>query len=200
MVIAYHVVFSTYGFWLPSDPRGSGSDFVRSIDLLPYGLTTKVHDSRSVARKPHNVELRRLAKKALKSEPVIFNGRQALSVAKGFGKAIQKAGMVVLACAIMPDHVHLVILRHEYRIETLIRLLKSAATTQLIQDGLHPFQDVVLKDGSRPSPWGQKYRAVYIDEKAELPGRIKYVRENPLKEGKRVQLWSFVTPLAQTAG
>ena len=25
VVIAYHVCICTYGFWLPNDPRGSGS-------------------------------------------------------------------------------------------------------------------------------------------------------------------------------
>jgi len=30
MVIAYHAIFSTYGFWLPNDPRGSWSEFKES--------------------------------------------------------------------------------------------------------------------------------------------------------------------------
>lgn len=30
MVLAYHVIFGAYGFWLPNDPRGSWSKFVAS--------------------------------------------------------------------------------------------------------------------------------------------------------------------------
>lgn len=30
MVRWYHAIFSAYGFWLPNDPRGSWSDFVRA--------------------------------------------------------------------------------------------------------------------------------------------------------------------------
>src|SRR4051812_48802896 len=112
MVIAYHVVFSTYGFWLPNDPRGSNSDYVRAKTLLPYGEAKTVRGNRSVAHEPHNWRVRQLAKEALKYKPVRFSDRQARSVGCGFAKAIRKAGMIILACAILPDHVHLVILRH----------------------------------------------------------------------------------------
>lgn len=192
MVIAYHIVFSTYGFWLPNDPRGSNSDYVRSKSLLPYGEAKKVKGTRSVARNPHNFEVRQLAKEALKYKPVRFNGLQARCVGNGFAKAVYKAKMNVIACAILPDHVHVLVLRHKYRVETIVRLLKSAATVELQQQGLHPFQDITLCDGSHPSPWGQKYRDVYLFEEWEIPGKIEYVQSNPLKERKRKQTWSFV--------
>ena len=34
---AYHLILTCYGFWLPNDPRGSWSDFVRSIELHRVG-------------------------------------------------------------------------------------------------------------------------------------------------------------------
>src|SRR5689334_5419414 len=58
MVLAYHVIFGTYGFWLPNDPRGSWSDFVRSWELLRYGPATHVHTRRSTAYDPHDQALR----------------------------------------------------------------------------------------------------------------------------------------------
>ena len=48
MVIACHCIFGTYGFWLPNDPRGSGSDFVASWELFRYGPATKTRGRRSV--------------------------------------------------------------------------------------------------------------------------------------------------------
>lgn len=33
MVLGFHVIFSAYGFWLPNDPRGSWSDWVRKWEL-----------------------------------------------------------------------------------------------------------------------------------------------------------------------
>ena len=37
MIIGYHSIFGMYGFWLPNDPRGSGSDYVASWELFRHG-------------------------------------------------------------------------------------------------------------------------------------------------------------------
>ncbi len=37
IVIAYHLVWTAYGTWLPNDPRGSGSAGVVSPDLAKLG-------------------------------------------------------------------------------------------------------------------------------------------------------------------
>ena len=29
MILAYHIIFTTHGFWLPNDPRGSSSTAIR---------------------------------------------------------------------------------------------------------------------------------------------------------------------------
>jgi len=34
MLLANHSIFGMYGFWLPNDPRGSGSDYVASWELF----------------------------------------------------------------------------------------------------------------------------------------------------------------------
>ena len=58
MVLASHVIFSAYGFWLPNDPRGSWSTFVGSLELFRFGPATKVTTRRSVAHQPHDHVLR----------------------------------------------------------------------------------------------------------------------------------------------
>jgi len=37
LVIAYHVVWTAYGFWLPNDPRGSVSRVIRSDVISDFG-------------------------------------------------------------------------------------------------------------------------------------------------------------------
>jgi len=86
-VIAFHLIISAHGFWLPNDPRGSWSDFVGSWELLKFGNATKVNDSRSYAKDPHDVALRRDAKSALKYPPVRFNDAQRNAIAEGFARA-----------------------------------------------------------------------------------------------------------------
>jgi hypothetical protein len=48
MVLAYHVIFTAYGFWLPNDPRGSWSEWVGSWELLKFGRATKTDTRRAV--------------------------------------------------------------------------------------------------------------------------------------------------------
>src|SRR5688500_18248712 len=50
-VIGFHIIGCTYGFWLPNDERGSGSDFVRSEALTRFGPANPVTHQRSVASK-----------------------------------------------------------------------------------------------------------------------------------------------------
>src|SRR3954465_15787996 len=110
MIVAYHVSFSAYGMWLPNDPRGSWSEFVGSWELFLAGRkATKTTEARSLAHVPHDHAARLGAKLALKRPPVEFNGLQARAVGEGFAEYVRKSGLVVWACAIMTDHVHLVV-------------------------------------------------------------------------------------------
>lgn len=53
VVVAYHLILTAYGFWLPNDPRGSWSDVVRVFELRPFGPATKVNTTRSLAGAVH---------------------------------------------------------------------------------------------------------------------------------------------------
>jgi REP element-mobilizing transposase RayT len=193
-VRAYHVIVTAYGFWLPNDPRGSWSDFVRVWELTCFGRATKTSARRSVANTPHNRELRMEAKQALARQAVCFTGRQTLVIAEGFGKWATKSGAKVMACSILPEHVHFVIGRHRYRIEQVANLLKGEATKSLSHVGLHPFQSDPYRDGTLPSPWARKCWKVFLTSDEDIGRAIAYVEQNPIKEGKRRQVWPFVTP------
>ncbi len=195
MVLGSHVIITAYGFWLPNDPRGSWSDFVRSWELLRFGPATKVSTHRSVAHVPHDRERRLAAKRALRFRPVRFNGRQALCIANAFAKQVRKSGFIVVACAILPDHVHLVVLRHTYRVEQVTNLLKGAATRALRECGMHPMRDQVRVGEELPSPWATGLWKVFLFSDADVRRAVKYVEDNPQKEGKKRQNWKFVTSI-----
>ena len=194
MVLAYHVIITAYGFWLPNDERGSWSDFVRRWELLKYGPATKVQTTRSVARRPHNAALRATAKQALMYKAVTFDGAQAICISKGFADGVRRSGYVMRACAILPEHVHLVVARHSYKIEQVTNRLKGSATRYLTEAGLHPMQDQVAVDEALPSPWAVGLWNVYLDSVEDIRRAIDYVEKNPEKERKKRQTWSFVVP------
>jgi REP element-mobilizing transposase RayT len=194
-VRAYHVIFGAYGFWLPNDPRGSWSEFVRAWELFrPGGPATKVNTRRCVAGRRHDVAARLRVKEALHYPAVVFDGHQALNVAHGFARMAAKAGYQVYACSILPEHVHLVLGRYRYFVEMMVRLLKAEATAELLRDGRHPLAAFRGPDGSPPSPWARRRWKVFLYSDEDIVRAIGYVEENPAKEGKRPQRWSFVVP------
>ncbi len=194
MVLGYHAIMSFYGFWLPNDPRGSWSTWIRRWELLRFGPATKVDTHRSVARAPCDHRLRRAAKAALKYPPVVLSGKQALAVGLAFQEAIEEGGYRCYACSILPEHVHLVLARHPRKIEGMLMHLRSAVTRKLNADGLNPLLKFETPEGCVPTPWAHGFWKVYLNTPFDMNRAITYAENNPKKEGKPRQTWTMVVP------
>lgn len=195
MILGYHVIFCAYGFWLPNDPRGSWSDFVGAWELLRYSHATTTDTRRSVAAIEHDRQQREAAKRALKFPPVSFRGVQARAIGRGFATAIKESGYTIHACAILPEHVHMVIARCDRHVEQIVSHLKARATQRLTLEKLHPLQSATASE--RPTPWARNCWKVYLDDGGDMRRAINYVEQNPVKEGKRPQQWWFARPYGQ---
>ncbi len=193
MIVGYHIIFGAYGFWLPNDPRGSWSDFVGSWELFRYGPATRTTERQSVAHRPHDHRLRLEAKKALQRPAVEFTGLQARAIGRGFARYVERSQLPVWACAILPDHVHLVIGQSRRSTEQLVIQLKGDATERLLEEGIHPFGHLPRKEGRAPKCFARGEWKVFLDPE-DVPCAIRYVEQNPEKEGKKQQRWGFVTP------
>jgi REP element-mobilizing transposase RayT len=185
MILAHHCIFSMYGFWLPNDPRGSGSDYIAAWELFRYGPANKTNSRHSVAAMPHDAQRRLAAKQALRYPPVEITGVQAVDVIAGFAEACQEGGYRIHACSILPGHVHLVVGVHARNIRQIVGHLKSRATRMLKQRERWNVD-------ARPV-WGEHGWNVRLRDLAAVLRAIAYVKQNPVKEGKRPQRWSIVT-------
>jgi REP element-mobilizing transposase RayT len=150
--------------------------------------------SRSVAAREHDRSRREAAKRALKHPEVRFTGIQARAIGEAFGEFVIRNGITVWACAILPDHVHLIVAGLRYKAEILAEQLKGAATRRLVRDGIHPFGKLRLPNGRVPKCWGRGGWQVFLDSGDEIENAISYVEGNPEKEGLARQRWSFVVP------
>ncbi|MBT6494784.1 MAG: hypothetical protein HOL01_09565 [Planctomycetaceae bacterium] len=193
MIVGYHVIFGMYGFWLPNDPRGSWSDFVGSWELFRFGRATKTDERRSVAWRKHNHRQRAAAKRSLKHPTVVLSDAQAEAVAAGFSHYFAKSGVDIWACAIMPGHVHLVVGRAKYAVENLVIQVKGDTTQELVKRGIHPLRESTDAKGRVPKCFARGEWKVFLDPE-DVPRAIRYVEENPLKEGREAQDWEFVQP------
>jgi REP element-mobilizing transposase RayT len=192
MVRWYHLIISAYGFWLPNDPRGSWSEFVWAWELRKFGPATKTAEKRSLAKDPHDVQVRRAAKCALKYPPVRFNARQRDCIAIGFDEAASAGGYNVFACCVSFDHAHLVIERHERTIEKIAGHLKAKASMALDRAGVHPLAVHRTPAGRAPSPWSEGCWSVFIRDVDQLRAAIRYVERHPEKEQLPFVVYPFV--------
>ena len=192
--LAFHLVFGTYGFWLPNDPRGAWSTYVGSRALRGFGPAAKVTTRRSVAGEPHDADERRAAKTALKYPEVFFDGQQAKAVGDGFAEAMRRSRLTVFACSILPQHVHVAVANDRLSPEKSWIQLKGEATKMLNRRGLHPHQELSRNDGSRPHVWANRGWCVYLDRDDDASRTVQYVEDNPMRDGKPPQRWRFVVP------
>ena len=194
MVLAYHVTFGAYGFWLPNDSRGSWSTHVWAKHLKQFGPATKVTTSRSLAPAPHDRQHRLRAKQSLKHPAVRFDNAQIAVIGDGFNSTVEQIHLQIFACAIMADHVHVVVARHTESIETVVGFLKRSASRSLSRAGCHPLVSRRKPNGRLPSPWVEGGWNVYLDSADEIRHRIGYTEDNPVKAGLPRQHWPFVVP------
>lgn len=192
MVLAHHAVWGAYGFWLPNDPRGSWSKSVSSLPLRRFGEATTTSARHSVARIDHDHRFRLDAKSELKHSPVQLSGRQALAVAHGIGCASSESGYNIHACAIMPDHVHIIVGRVDREIGRVIGHLKTRARQAMIAEGVWPVQGSPV--------WAKQGWHVFLDSDEAVRRAIAYVEQNPIRVGLPRQRWSFVTPWTSSRG
>jgi REP element-mobilizing transposase RayT len=195
MVHGYHVIWGTYGFWLPNDPRGSWSGLVYAWELAKFGRVIK-HSDRVDLEPRQYAMWRAAARQKLQYPAVTLTGLQARAVAEGFGRFAAKSGLSIWSCSIMPEHVHLVLARHRYNVEQAVHLLKGEATRRLVEERLHPMEAFRAADGRLPSVWAEGCWKVFLDTEQAIEDAIHYVEQNPVRESKAVQHWSFVTPFA----
>jgi REP element-mobilizing transposase RayT len=183
MIIAYHAVFTTYGTWLPNDPRGSYSKEIYNAELAELGAIRYGRQS----PQPDRQSMRRFRVEAiprLSRRPYYLTNITRSVVANAFSTVIARLALVVPACAIMNDHVHFVVWRSKHTIEYLINQIKGAATHAL---------------GLKQTPWARGCWKVFLDDETSLRAAAKYVEANPEAAGLLPQQWHFATPLPPDA-
>ena len=101
-------------------------------------------------------------------------------IATVFKQVVQRLDIKIPACAIMNDHVHVLILRSKYRIEYLVNQLKGSATRAL---------------RLKQTPWARACWKVFITDIEALLAAANYIQANSTCAGMPNQSWDFITPL-----
>jgi REP element-mobilizing transposase RayT len=184
IVIAYHLVWTVYGCWLPNDPRGSMSKVIRSDVLRDLG---ELHFGRKRIQ-PASRDLRAFHAQAatrLAFAVLVFSTRDVDTVAEAFARTIELHRYTCCACAIMPDHVHVLIRKHRHVAEQMIANLQRESHLLLRESRLRDMEHPV---------WGGHGWKVFLDHPGDIRRTIGYIVRNPDAIGLPRQTHPFVTP------
>lgn len=182
MIAGYHLIWTAYGWWLPNDPRGSSSHKIRCADIAELG---ELHHGRKRIQPAGRTirEFYEAAQDKIRHELRTFDEREVAAVAEAFGEVIRLRSYTCYACAIMPDHVHLLIRKHRDSAETMIDELQCAS-----RYAVHD-----LKGRAIDHPvWGGPGWKVFLETVDDLRRVVRYIEANPIKAGRPRQNWEFV--------
>jgi REP-associated tyrosine transposase len=182
MVVGHHLVWTVYGWWLPNDPRGSTSHEIRVEPIADLG---PLHYGRKRVQPPSR-EIRlfhETARDVLRHEVLTFTDDDIALVGQMLGEVIRKRRYTCYACAVLPEHVHLLMRRHRDKAEMMIEEFQQASRQRLIDAGRRAVTHPV---------WGGPGWKVFLNTRRDMERIEKYVRENPLKSGLPEQHWDFV--------
>jgi hypothetical protein len=185
IVIAYHLIWTVYGWWLPNDPRGSGSTSIASDVIAELG---ELHHGRKSIQ-PAAREVRAFherARNVLRFPLQTLDRRDREIVARAFAAVIEAQRYTCYACAVMPDHVHMLIRKHKHQAEEMIVRLQDAGRDRL--------QVEPKWSGGHPVWTGGGGWKVFLDHPEEVRGTIAYILDNPEKTQLPAQSWPFVSP------
>ena len=182
MIIAYHLMWTLYGWWLPNDPRGSTSkqvesDVLRDLGELHFGRK-KVQPARKVIKKFYDEAADMLAFPLL-----AFERDQFAMVGAAIGESVVESRYTCWAMAVMPDHVHILIRKHRDIGEDMIEKIQVSSRSKLINLGMREPEHPVWTDGG----W-----KVYLDGVEDVWRTIGYIEQNPVKRRWPVQRWGWV--------
>jgi len=183
MIIAYHAIFTTYGTWLPNDPRGSYSKAIYNAELAELGCIQYGRQNPQPGR-PEMRRFRTATVPRLSRPPYYIDHATRPIIAGAFAEVVGRLSLTMAACAIMNDHVHLLVLRSKHRIEYLVNQFKGGATAAL---------------KLRRTPWTRRGWNVFINDEQTLYAAAEYIGANPEVAGMKPQRWNFVTPLPPPA-
>ena len=131
IVIAHHLIFSAYGWWLPNDPRGSSSYKIRNHRLAELGA---LHHGRKKVQ-PAGWTIREFYREAasgyLKHALLTFSEHDVREIGDAFRDVIEEQTYTCWACVVMPDHVHLLIRKHKHKAEEMIENFQTHSRLRL---------------------------------------------------------------------
>jgi REP element-mobilizing transposase RayT len=174
--MGYHVVKSTYGTWLPGDPRGSWSE-TWSPERGYFG-----------AHQFHEGDQRRLAMalQRMKHPPVVLTDAMCTAIREALQYCVERAKgeLLIMAAAIEPTHMHLLIPHTGRDIHTTVKWIADQTSKAVHRRTAH-----------LGPVWTKNHWCHHIDRQEHWENAAIYVDEHNRRAGRGSRPYAFLAPL-----
>jgi REP element-mobilizing transposase RayT len=153
---------TTYGNWLPGDPRG----FVGTTKTL-LGVSS-IRNLPGTEHDRDNLRLRNFARSTLKGPPILLSLAQACVMHSQFHETAAHKGWMLSAVGIMANHIHLVVgVPGDPDPETVLGVFKSYGSRALNRNWQRPESEMW---------WTESGSKRKLRDEAAVLAAVEYVR------------------------
>jgi len=191
MIYAFHRTRTTYGHWFPNDPRGSRTEEMWQPQLAADGKLDPDRfrlEPREIPQDQVQASMN-TARTALRYSAVQLDSAEINVVGAAFEEIVQARNLRVLALAILPHHVHILLRRPVRPYERVVNALKGRSA-QRVREHRGLCQAACQRNRVPVRTRGYWVRHVPDDRVAE--GVAASIEQNPAKHGLPPQKWAFV--------
>jgi len=121
----------------------------------------------------------------LAHEIIWFDDAARRALAEAFSEVVQRERLTCYACAILSNHVHLLIRKHRMKAEEMYRMLTDASRAALRETGLAPEEHPVFSADCCH---------IYKSDTQTMWTCIRYIERNFDKHGITNERYPFVSP------
>lgn len=175
--IAIHLIWTTYGTWLPGDPEKPGhwsamfdacGHVIRPGGQLHEPDTTTFHHARE----------------RMRESPKTLSSEEARIVAEVIGEVIRQNDVRAIACAVESTHVHLLIApNHADTLGRLVGRLKGQSSSALLR----------LPDNwNRKRIWTRGYWKVFIIDERQFTNTRAYIEQHNRRAGRPASPYPWI--------
>jgi REP element-mobilizing transposase RayT len=175
--IGYHLTKSKYGTWLPGDPRGSWSE--------AWSTKRGFYEPHRF----HEGDEQRLdiSQGRMKHPVVVLDEAMISAVIAAISECVEKSrgGLRIMAAAIEPTHLHLLIPDTGRDIDVTAKWIADQTT-----------KAIHLKTSHQGPVWTKNKWCDHIDQQNHWENAALYIDEHNIRAGRGPRPYPFLSPLA----
>ncbi len=177
MTCATHLIWTTYGTWLPGDDRGHWSPL---FDL--YGGVTECGGKLNL---PDALTRQRVLA-AMTEPPKRLDSDEVTVIAEVLSRHLGSSGPPVWAAAIEPNHVHLLVGPVREDLARFVGRMKGRTSSEV---GSLP------KNSGRERVWTSGYWKVFLFDEVGVRAVKEYIDAHNVRRGSSPEPFPWITPL-----